>query len=213
MGIYMFTRDVLLEIIERESGMDFGRELIPAALSKYKVSAYLHHGYWADVGTVESFYDANIMLTQVKAPFRFYDPRRPIYTHARYLPPSRALQCRLEHSLIAEGCYLNDCSVTESVVGIRTMIGRRTTVTRSVLLGADSYDAEDDGMPSSPIPLGIGSDCVLDRTIVDKNARIGPGARLVNTAGVQEADGPGYFIRNGIIIVPKGGVIAPGTEV
>jgi glucose-1-phosphate adenylyltransferase len=212
MGIYLFSRDVLLELIDQESGMDFGRELIPAALGKYRVSAYLHHAYWADVGTVESFYEANIMLTQVRAPFRFYDPRRPVYTHARFLPPSRALQCRLEHSLIAEGCYLNDCTVTQSVVGIRSMIGERTTVTRSVLLGADSYEGED-GAPAPTLPLGIGHDCVLDRVIVDKNARIGHGARLVNAGGVQEADGPGYYIRNGIIIVPKGGVIPPGTVV
>lgn len=213
MGIYLFTREVLLELIEQESGVDFGRELIPAALGRYHVSAFLHHGYWADVGTVPSFYDANMMLTQVKAPFRFYDARRPIYTHARFLPPSRALGCRMTHSLIAEGTYLNECTIADSVIGIRSMIREGSTVQRSVLLGADYYAGDDTAATRDLPPVGIGRDCTLDRVIVDKNARIGDGARLVNVRGVDHEDGSGFHIRNGIIIVPKGGVIPPGTVV
>jgi glucose-1-phosphate adenylyltransferase len=213
MGIYLFTREVLLELIDQESGIDFGRELIPSALGRYHVNAFLHHGYWADVGTVDSFYEANIMLTRVKAPFRFYDARRPIYTHARFLPPSRALGCRMTHSLVAEGTYLNECVIADSVIGIRSMIGEGTTVRRSVLLGADHYAGDDVVTPPGTTPIGIGRDCELDRVIVDKNARIGDGARLVNARGIDHEDGQGYYIRNGIIIVPKGGVIAPGTVV
>lgn len=214
MGIYLFSRRVLLELLEKESGVDFGRELIPAALGRYRVSAHLHRGYWADVGTVESFYDANILLTSPDAPFRFYDPRRPIYTHARFLPPSRLVDCQLRHALVAEGCYLHECRVEESVVGIRTTIGANARVRRSILLGADFYEDEETQRESADgLPLGIGPDVELDRVIVDKNARIGAGARLVNERNVQEADGEGYHIRGGIIIVPKGATIPPGTVV
>lgn len=214
MGIYVFTRDVLFELLEQESGVDFGRELIPAALDRYRVVAHLHDGYWADVGTVESFYQANIMLTQPGAPFSFYDHRRPVYTHARFLPPSRLVGARLERTLVAEGCVIEGASVEDSVVGIRTAIGAGATVRRSVLLGADLYDAPASGHASTAgVGLGIGPDVTLDRVIVDKNARIGAGARLVNVQGLVDADGPNYFIRQGIVIVPKDAVIAPGTVV
>jgi glucose-1-phosphate adenylyltransferase len=212
LGIYVFTRGVLLELLERESGMDFGRELIPAALDRYRVVAHLHDSYWADVGTVQSFYDANIMLTHAAAPFSFYDHRRPIYTHARFLPPSRVVGTRMEHALVAEGCHVDRADIVESVVGIRTAIGAGASIRQSVLLGADAYDAPTPTHPSG-VPLGIGPDVELERVIVDKNARIGAGSRLVNTAGRREADGPTYYIRDGILIVPKGAVIAPGTIV
>ena len=212
MGIYVFTRDVLFDLLERESGVDFGRELLPSALDKYRVVAHLHNDYWADVGTVESFYDANIMLTEPDAPFSFYDHKRPIYTHARYLPPSRVTNTRMDRALVAEGCYVDSAEIHESVVGIRATISRGASVRRSVLLGADSYEAPTHGHPSG-VALGIGPGVTLDRVIVDKNARIGEGARLVNERGLQEFDGPNYFIREGILIVPKGAVIAPGTVV
>jgi len=212
MGIYVFTRDVLFELLEQEAGVDFGRELIPSALERYRVVAHLHQGYWADVGTVRSFYDANIMLTQPGAPFSFYDPRRPIYTHARFLPPSRVNDSRLERTLLAEGCYVNETRIEESVVGIRTAIGPGASIRRSVLLGADTYEQPAHGAASG-VPLGIGPGVELDRVIVDKNARIGEGSRLVNRAGVQHTDGPNYYIREGIVIVPKDAVIPPGTIV
>lgn len=212
MGIYVFTREVLFELLEQEAGVDFGRELIPAALERYRVTAHLHDDYWADVGTVQSFYDANIMLTSPEAPFSFYDHRRPIYTHARFLPPSRVTGSHLERALVAEGCYIERAEVADSVVGIRTTIAAGAKVRRSVLLGADVYDAPAPGHASG-VPLGIGADVELDRVIVDKNARIGAGSRLVNVAGVREADGPNYHIREGILVVPKGAVIPPGTVV
>ncbi len=212
MGIYVFSREVLFDLLLRESSVDFGRELIPAALDRYRVVAHLHDGYWADVGTVESFYRANIMLTQPGAAFSFYDPKRPIYTHARFLSPSSVDDARLVRALVAEGCDIANAEIEDSVVGIRTAVGPGARIRRSVLLGADSYDT-----PPRPgtrqVPLGIGPDVELDRVIVDKNARIGAGARLVNAEGVRHADGPGYFIREGIIVVPKGAIIAPGTIV
>ncbi|MSO56003.1 MAG: glucose-1-phosphate adenylyltransferase [Acidobacteria bacterium] len=208
MGIYVFSREVLLDILENTEGTDFGREIIPASLNSHNVKAYLHDGYWADVGTVESFYEANILLTEPHAPFKFYDPRRPIFTHGRFLPPSHLRSCAVRESLVAEGCFLDECSIERSVVGIRTHIGQGTRVTRSVLLGADGYPTSDD----APMP-GIGRNVVLDRVIIDKNASIGDGARLVNEAGVQHADGDGHYIRGGIVIVPKGGRIPADTVI
>ncbi len=161
-------------------------------------------------GTVGSFYDANIMLTRPSAPFKFYDPRRPIYTHPRFLPGSRVSDCSVRDVLLAEGCSLDHCTVEESIIGIRTTIQPGAVVRRAVLLGADAYESDDDVEYPR---LGIGRDVVLDRVIVDKNARIGDGARLVNEAGVEEADGDGFVIRNGVIVVPKDGVIPPGTTI
>jgi glucose-1-phosphate adenylyltransferase len=214
MGIYVFSRDVLLDAIEQENAADFGRQIIPAALGRYKVIAHLFRGYWADVGTVGSFYEANIMLTRAGAPFKFYDPRSPIFTHARFLPGARLSDCVARDAIIAEGCYIDHATIEQSVVGIRTNIQAGATIRRSVLLGADFYDA-DDGAPARGAGprLGIGRDVVLDRVIVDKNARIGDGTQLVNAEGVQEADGGAYFIRDGVIIVPKDGIIEPGTRV
>ena len=207
MGIYVFTRDALLEIL-KEPGIDFGKEIIPKSLGHHCVHPYLYRGYWADVGTIEAFYDANIELTRRDALFNFFHPRFPIYTHPRFLPGTRAHGCRIDASIVTEGCFLDQCEITDSVVGIRTHVDRGSKITRSVLLGADMYE---DG--SGDLRLGIGRDVALDRVIVDKNARIGDGVRLVNEQGVQEADGDGYYIRNGIVIVPKGAVVNPGTVV
>ena len=205
MGIYVFSRDVLLELLQNTTVADFGREVIPAALTTHSVRAYLHDAYWADVGTVESFYAANIMLTQPHAPFKFYDPSQPTYTHERFLAPSHLRSCSVRESIVAEGCFLEESVIEQSVIGIRTHISRGARITRSVLLGADMYESEHSGA------LGIGRDVVLNRVIIDKNASIGDGARLLNESGVPHADGDGYYIRGGIIIVPKGGRIAPGT--
>jgi glucose-1-phosphate adenylyltransferase len=163
---------------------------------------------------VSSFYEANIMLTRNGAPFKLYDPGRPIYTHARYLPGARLNDCTARESIVAEGCFIERSTIDGSIVGIRTNIQAGSSIRRTVLLGADFYEADDTGPIIRDRPrLGIGRDVVLDRVIVDKNARIGDGAQLVNEAGVERADGDGYVIRDGVIIVPKDGVIKPGTRV
>jgi glucose-1-phosphate adenylyltransferase len=206
MGIYVFSRDVLLEILE-QPGVDFGKEILPKALATHRVHSYIFRGYWADVGTIEAFYDANISLTQRGAPFNFFHPRWPIYTHPRFLPATRAYASTLRSSIVAEGCYLDQCTIEDSVVGIRTHVGPNARISRSVLLGADSYEEE---TSASSIPLGIGREAVLDRVVVDKNARIGDSVRLVNSAGVDHADAANYYIRGGIIIVPKGAQVPAG---
>jgi glucose-1-phosphate adenylyltransferase len=214
MGVYVFSRDVLLDLLAASDARDFGREIIPAALDKHRVNSFLFRGYWADVGTVDSFYDANVMLARPHAPFNFYDPYRPIYTHARFLPGSRLSDCQVRDAIVAEGCYLDRCTIEESIVGIRTAVQRGATIRRSVLLGADYYEADDAAPARGDAPrLGIGREVVLDRVIVDKNARIGDQARLVNEQHIEEADGDGYYIRSGVIVVPKDGIIRPGTVV
>jgi glucose-1-phosphate adenylyltransferase len=209
MGIYVFTREVLLEILE-QPGIDFGKEIIPKAIDSHAVNPYIFRGYWVDVGTIQSFYAANIQLTERGAPFSFFHPRWPIYTHPRFLPATRAFDTRLDASIVAEGCLLDRCEISSSVVGIRTQVGEGAAIRRSVLLGADFYEEE---TRATAIPLGIGRNVVLDRVIVDKNARIGDEVRLVNEAGIEHADGNGYYIRNGIIIVPKGAMLPPGLAV
>jgi glucose-1-phosphate adenylyltransferase len=214
MGVYLFSRDVLLDLIEANDAKDFGREMIPLALERYRVSAFLFRDYWADVGTVGSFYEANLMLTRRDAPFQFYDAHRPIYTHPRFLPGSRLTDCAVRDAIVTEGCQLDRCTIETSVVGIRSQIRRGSIISRSVLLGADYYESDSNApRPRGVPPVGLGRDVHLDRVIVDKNARIGDGARLVNERGAVEADGDGYYIREGIIIVPKDGVIPPGTVV
>ena len=208
MGIYVFSREVLYDVLDKNRAVDFGREIIPKALTTHRVHPYLYRGYWADVGTVASFYDVNFMLTKRDPQFNFFHPRRPIYTHARFLPPARMHGCHVDEGLIAEGAYLDTCEVKSSVVGVRASIYQGASVTRSILLGADYYEDQ-----HGELPLGIGRNAVLDRVIVDKNARIGEGARLVNERGIQDVDGDGYYIRSGIIVVPKNGVVKPGTVV
>jgi glucose-1-phosphate adenylyltransferase len=209
MGIYVFNREVLLDILS-QPGVDFGKEILPKALATHVVSPYVFRGYWADVGTIESFYDANIQLTRADAPFNFFHHRWPIYTHPRFLPATHLFDCRLESSIVAEGCHLDRCHIENSVVGIRTHISPGARVARSILLGADFYEED---TTATDIPLGLGRDVVLDRVIVDKNARIGDGVQLTNAARLDHADGDGYYIRNGIIIVPKGATLAKGVTV
>jgi glucose-1-phosphate adenylyltransferase len=208
MGIYVFSREVLYEVLARDRAVDFGREIIPHALGAYRVHPYLYRGFWADVGTVRSFYDVNLMFARRGTPFSFFHPTRPIYTHPRFLPAARVHQCQIDEALVAEGAYLDNCRIQSSVIGVRTSVHHGAEVTRSIVLGADFYD--DNGID---FPLGIGKNAVLDGVIVDKNARIGEGARLVNERHIQDADGDGYYIRSGIIIVPKGGVVKAGTVV
>jgi glucose-1-phosphate adenylyltransferase len=214
LGIYVFSRETLLDVITRDESADFGRGIIPDILDRYQVNAHLFRGYWADVGTVASFYEANLMLTRADAPFSFYDSHQPIYTHARFLPGARLEHCDVRDGIIVEGCSLDRCTIEQSVIGVRTVIRSGTTIRRSVLLGADFYESDDlaPARGDNP-PLGIGRDVVLDTVIVDKNARIGDGARLTNEAGIRDADGDGYYIRDGIIVVPKDGVIKAGTRV
>jgi len=211
MGIYVFTRKALVEALAEANVVDFGHEIIPKALGRKKVRAYAFNGYWADVGTLRSFFDANISLTQPGAPFSFYHPTRPVFSRPRFLPPSWVDGGSLTRTVVSDGASVCHAEVCDSIVGLRMQVAAGANVRRCVLLGADEYDDRQvhDGLP----PLGIGHDAVLENVIVDKNARIGDGAILVNSDGIVEGEGPGYVIREGIIVVPKGGVVPAGTRV
>jgi glucose-1-phosphate adenylyltransferase len=216
MGIYMFRRSVLIDLLADPSMIDFGYQVIPKAIEKYDVYGYLFDGYWEDLGTVEQFYKANIDLTSSAPHFDFHDMTAPIYTHARYLPPSRIERCEIHESIISEGSILKGARIVNSIVGIRSIVGEDVALERTLIMGADFYEDEDDedynrqmGVPD----IGIGKGSIVRGAIIDKNAHIGEHVRIVNEERIQNFDGPGYYIRDGIVIVPKNGVVHNGTVV
>ncbi len=216
MGIYLFRRDVLVSLLEDPSANDFGHQVLPLAIERYNCYGHLFDGYWEDLGTVDSFYRANIDLTSSAPHFDFYDMEHPIYTHARFLPPSRIEKCDIKESIIAEGSELQGASTTGSIVGIRSVIGENVVLDHTLVMGADYYEDDEDraynwqmGIPN----VGIGKGSVLRKAIVDKNAHIGNNVKILNEKGLQEFDGNGYYIRDGIVIVPKHGVILDDTVI
>jgi glucose-1-phosphate adenylyltransferase len=216
MGIYMFGREALASAIADPALVDFGRHIIPKAIGEMRVQAHFFRGYWEDVGTIGSYFEANLKLTDPMPPFDFYDVLRPVYSHPRFLPATKIEGCTLRGVLVSEGCILMGAEIERSVVGIRSRIGRGTRLKDTLVLGADYYETleEIDRAPARGMPpIGIGSDSVIERAIVDKNARIGRGVRILNETGTQSADGDGYYVRDGIVIVPKGGVIPDGTVI
>ena len=214
MGIYLFNRSVLFEVLTGTTFIDFGKEIIPYAITHYRVFGYLFSGYWVDIGNIRSFYEANIALTGPNPPFSFFDPQRPIYTRHRFLPPSRVLQSEVLDSLIAEGCIIEGARIRNSVIGIRSVIRENTELEAVLMMGADFYesaaDVESARRRGEP-PVGVGPDAVIRRAIIDKNVRIGRGVRLVNAQGLRNADGSFYYIRDGIIVIPKNAVVPDGT--
>jgi glucose-1-phosphate adenylyltransferase len=220
MGIYVFKKDILIKLLkENLERTDFGKEIIPTSADNYNVQAYLFNGYWEDIGTIEAFYDANMALTQQPhPPFSFYDERFPIYTRPRYLPPTKLLNCHVKESIIAEGCILKDCSISHSVLGVRTRIESGCVIEDTMIMGADYYQSLAERSSGSdcgtaPVPLGIGKETTVRRAIIDKNAHIGCNVQIVNKDHVQEAEREnlGFFIRSGIVVVLKGATIPDGT--
>jgi len=200
MGIYVFTTNVLIDILNQNSSDDFGRHIIPSCIANYPVFAHSFSGYWRDIGTMESFFRANMELTSFKPPFTFYDENSPIYTRARSLPGSRVDNCSFEQTLLADGCFIEQSKIRKSVVGIRTIISRNSELENCVLMGADFYESKND-TPS--VPIGIGENCIIKNTIIDKNARIGNNVQITNRDNIQMADGHNYYIREGIVVIPK----------
>ncbi len=214
MGIYVFGRKTLEQSLSNPALVDFGRHVIPESVPSLRVHAYTYRGYWEDVGTIRSYFDANINLCQPVPPFDFYDASNPVYTRPRFLAASKVEHCTLTNVLMSEGCIVVGATVERSIVGIRSRIGHGTRISESLVLGADYYEtaAEVAAHTDGP-PVGIGSDSVIRRAIVDKNARIGRGVQILNESGDVNRDGEGYFIREGIVIVPKDGVIPDGMVI
>jgi glucose-1-phosphate adenylyltransferase len=218
MGIYVFKKDVLFKLLrEGIERTDFGKEIIPDASKDYNVQAYLFDDYWEDIGTIEAFYHANLALTQQpQPPFSFYDEHAPIYTRARYLPPSKLLDCQITESIIGEGCILKNCRIQHSVLGVRSRIESGCVIEESLLMGADFYQASVErqtNVEQGVIPVGIGTDSIIRGAIIDKNASIGHNVKIINKDNVQEADreNQGFYIRSGIVVVLKNAVIPDGT--
>ena len=216
MGIYVFEPQVLTSLLVGNSQDDFGKHIIPAAIEKLNVFAHTFDGYWADIGTISAFYKANLALTEAEPHFSFHQPDAPIFTHQRFLAGSRLLGCRVDRGIISEGCTLVEAEVEQAIIGVRTILGAGVRIYQSVVMGADLYESEADkarnaknGIPS----IGIGRGSIIHRAIIDKNARIGENVIISNEARIDEVDGDGYHIREGIVVVTKDAVIADGTRI
>jgi glucose-1-phosphate adenylyltransferase len=220
MGIYVFKKQVLIDLLKASLDQtDFGKEIIPGAAGKYNLQAFLFDGYWEDIGTIESFYDANLALTQQPLPaFSFYDESAPIYTRSRYLPPTKMFDAQVTESMISEGCILKNCRVHHSVLGVRSRIGANCVIEDALIMGADMYEPFGERVNKAErgeVSLGIGAGSTVRRAIIDKNARIGTNVQIVNKDNVQEAqrEDAGFYIRSGIVVVLKNAVIANDTVI
>jgi glucose-1-phosphate adenylyltransferase len=214
MGIYVFNAKAMEECLANELP-DFGKEIIPMAIQSLKVNGYVFDGYWEDIGTIKNFYDTNLELTTVKPRFDFYDEARPIYTHRRNLPPSKMNYSTTNQSIASEGCIISNANITNSLVGIRTIIETGSSLNGVICMGADFYETEIQKMQNAEarIPnVGIGRGVIIKGAIIDKNVRIGEGCRI-GVDGIQRADGNygSYYIIDGIIVIPKNTVLYPGT--
>lgn len=213
MGIYMFNRDLLIKSLENEM-KDFGKEIIPGLLGQAKLSSFIFDGYWEDIGTVGSFFEANLSLASDVPPFNFFEANYPVYTHARYLPASKINKCSIDHAIIADGCIIHDARLNECVIGVRSIIRGGSTLERTVMMGGDYFETPEDlkaleakGVP----PVGVGTNCRIKNAIIDKSARIGNNVTLSPDGKADETEGEGYFVRDGVIVVLKGAIIPDGS--
>ncbi|MDR2536215.1 MAG: glucose-1-phosphate adenylyltransferase [Treponema sp.] len=214
MGIYIFNAKAMEDCLNNEM-TDFGKEIIPAAIKQLKVNAYIFDGYWEDIGTIKNFYEANLELTSVRPRFDIYDERRPIYTHMRNLPPSKMNFSNMNQSIASEGCIITNASIANSIVGIRTIIESGASLNGVICMGADYYESEAKKQQNAEakVPnVGIGRGTLIKKAIIDKNACIGEGCRI-GVDDLNRADGNygQYYIIDGIIVIPKNGIIQSGT--
>jgi glucose-1-phosphate adenylyltransferase len=214
MGIYLFRKDFLVDWLSQSKGLDFGKDLIPESVTRSKIFAHVFDGYWTDIGTIRSFYEANLSLTALLPRFNFYHARMPIYTHPRNLPSSKLNNCTVHQSIIADGCILNGADIWRSIIGVRSRIGNGTTIKNSIIMGADNYETSEElaanagqGIPN----VAIGNNCTIINAILDKGVRIGDNVSIINAHNLQELDEENYNIRDGIVVVPKGATITNST--
>jgi glucose-1-phosphate adenylyltransferase len=213
MGIYVFNRDVLNRALSGQH-VDFGKHIIPNLIDRGRLFSYVYQGYWEDIGTIKAFYDANLDLVNEIPKFNFFDTQAPVYTHSRPLPASKIVRARLERAAIADGCIIVDAEIQHSIIGIRSRIEAGSLIRDSILMGLDDYEtaAEVESALARGIPpLGVGRNTHIERAIIDKNARIGDNVHISPAGKPDTFDGDNYFIRDGIVVVPKGGVIHSGT--
>lgn len=213
MGIYMFNRDLLVESLKNDM-RDFGKEIIPGLLGKSKLNAFIFDGYWEDIGTVASFFEANLSLVSDMPPFNFFEEGYPVYTHARYLPASKINKCTIDHAIIADGCIIHDADLVNCVIGVRSIIRGGSKLERVVMMGGDYFEMPEDieaaaakGIP----PVGVGTNCTIKNAIIDKSARIGNNVTLSPDGKEDMTEGDGYFVRDGVIVILKGAIIPDGA--
>jgi len=215
MGIYLFKREVILKLLDNTLA-DFGKHIIPDAINSHRVHGYVFQGYWEDIGTIRSFFEANLDLTADLPRFNFFDMSAPIFTRPRFLPASKINGAEISHASISDGCIIDRCKVSQSIVGIRSRIEEGCEVNRTILLGCDFYESEASirqyearGLPR----VGVGKNTRIENAIVDKNARIGENCRISPAGKPESVDHAFYYVRDGIVIIPKGGLIPHGTVI
>ncbi|CAH2075924.1 unnamed protein product [Thlaspi arvense] len=220
MGVYCFKTEALLKLLtwRYPSSHDFGSEIIPAAISDHNVQGYIYRDYWEDIGTIKSFYEANLALVEEHPKFEFYDQETPFYTSPRFLPPTKAEKCRIVDSIISHGCFLGECSVQRSIIGERSRLDYGVELQDTLMMGADSYQTESEIaslLAEGNVPIGIGRDTKIRKCIIDKNAKIGKNVMILNKDDVQEADRPeeGFYIRSGITVIVEKATIKDGTVI
>jgi glucose-1-phosphate adenylyltransferase len=218
MGIYLFSREALFQLLsDQPSATDFGKEIFPRSIRTHRVQAHLFDGYWEDVGTVKAYHEANLALASDSPPFDFHSPEGVIYTRMRFLPASRISGATLEQCLVSDGCVVHSgTQITHSVVGVRSRIGHDVTLRDTVMIGADVFETDAERVQNRRrgIPdLGIGDGTVIERAIVDKDCRIGRNVQIRNRRNLEEADGPVYVIRDGVVVIPKGTIVPDGTVI
>ena len=211
MGIYLFNRDVLVRCLDNEFA-DFGKNVIPAAIGEHRVQAHIFQGYWEDIGTIRSFFDANLALAEIEPPFSFYRPGATVFARPRFLPASKINRASIHHAVVSDGCIITNATLDRCVVGIRSIIETGTKLQNVVMMGSDFYESESTCPPGAP-PLGIGKGTQISNAIVDKNARIGKDVVISPEGKPPEHDGDNHFIRDGIVIIPKNAVIPDGTRI
>ncbi|MBI3317307.1 MAG: glucose-1-phosphate adenylyltransferase [Candidatus Omnitrophica bacterium] len=207
MGVYVFKPEVLQEVLKGKEA-DFGREVIPKAIQRKKVYGFVFNGYWRDIGTISSFYEASLELTKPNPSFSFLMPLGRIFTRARFLPPSKILSAEIKNCLAAEGCILEGAHIEDSVVGLRSVVGKGSVIRKSVLMGNDFYNYD---RRTRGGRLGIGKNCVIEKCILDKNVSIGNNVKITNPRRIKEMDGKNFYVREGIVIIPKGARIEGGA--
>lgn len=220
MGVYVFKTDILLKLLRWRypTANDFGSEIIPAAVMEHNVQAYIFKDYWEDIGTIKSFYEANLALAEEPPKFEFYDPKTPFYTSPRFSPPTKFDKCRIVNAIISHGCFLRECTVQHSVVGERSRLDYGVELKDTVMLGADCYQTEVEIaslLAEGEVPIGVGRNTKIRNCIIDKNAKIGKDVIIMNKDGVQEADREeeGFYIRSGITIISEKATIEDGTVI
>ena len=216
MGIYLFNKSTLVELLAKDRRVDFGGEIIPDAIHIRPAYAFLFNGYWRDIGTIKTFYKENLSLTESIPPLDMFDEEWQIFTRTRYLAPAKFENSCVEKSIISEGAIILSSKILHSVIGIRFRVGDSSTIEDTVAMGCDYYETveemEEDISRGVP-PLGVGKNCKIKRAILDKNVRIGDNVKIINKKNIDNFDGPDHYIRDGIIIIPKGAVIPSGTVI